>query len=155
MIHKSVLAFVIVFLSQLQVDAAKNRDAPHGHTGVMKPYTAGPFGMDIKTEDEETLLKGNSVMKQLPDPTDKLGGKAICVQDVEAPKSAIWRQILDMDSYVGKVNKVKECKNYAVKDNGDGSVQVKTKMVLGVIPGYSVRSTRFSVSMNCSKHFFL
>jgi hypothetical protein len=53
------------------------------------------------------------------------------------------------------VNKVKECKNYAVKDNGDGSVQVKTKMVLGVIPGYSVRSTRFSVSMNCSKHFFL
>jgi len=62
---------------------------------------------------------------------------AICVQDIEAPKSAIWNQILDMDSYVGKVNKVKDCKNYEVKDNGDGTMQVKTKMVLGVMPGYS------------------
>jgi hypothetical protein len=146
MIHRLFLAFLFAFLAKVSVDAV-NRDAPHGHTGKMKPYVAGPFGMKLKAKDEETLSKGNPVMKQLPpdDPTDKLGGKAICVQDVEAPKSAIWRQILDMDSYVGKVMKVKECKNYVVKDNGNGTMQLKTKMVLGVLPGYSVRSISISV----------
>lgn len=94
----------------------------------------------MEGNDEEILSRGNPVMKQLPsdDPTDKLSGKAICVQDINAPKDAVWNQILDLDSYVGKVNKVKECKNYHVRDNGDGTVRIKTKMVLGVMPGYSV-----------------
>lgn len=142
MMCRSILASFIICLCQIYAVNGANRDAPHGHNGVMKPYAPGPFGMEILKEDEETLQKGNPVMKHLPpdDPEDKLGGKAICVQDIDAPKSAIWRQILDLDSYVGKVNKVKECKNYLVKDKGDGTVQVKTKMVLGVLPGYSVRT---------------
>ena len=143
--NKSFSFLLVAFFAVLILAEAKiNRNAPHGHNGKMKQYTAGPFGMKIKSEDEKKLLKGNPVMKQLPadDPTDKLGGKAICVQDVEAPKSAVWRQILDMDSYVGKVNKVKECKNYVVKDKGDGTKQIKTKMVLGVMPGYSVSTIK-------------
>lgn len=148
MIHKVFLAcLAVAFISQqlhlpVPVVSAKKLDrenTPHGHNGKMKAYTAGPFGMQIQPSDEDALLKGNPVMKQLPpdDPNDKLGGKAICVQDVEAPKNAVWNQILDMDAYVGKVNKVKECNNYVVKDKGDGTMQVKTKMVLGVMPGYS------------------
>ena len=142
------LLHAIALLAAVQqlwiVDAKIERDAPHAHRGTMKPYSPGPFGMAIESDDENILEKGNPLMKQLPpdDPADKLGGKAICVQDVAAPKSAVWRQILDMDSYVGKVNKVKECDNYSVKDNGDGTMQVKTKMVLGVLPGYSVRRDR-------------
>ena len=142
------LLHAIALLAAVQqlwiVDAKIERDAPHAHRGIMKPYSPGPFGMAIENDDENILEKGNPLMKQLPsdDPTDKLGGKAICVQDVAAPKSAVWNQILDMDSYVGKVNKVKECDNYVVKDNGDGTIQVRTKMVLGVLPGYSVRRER-------------
>lgn len=135
----AALSLLLLVSLQISVDAKINRDSPHGHNGIMKPYTAGPFGMDIDKADEDILKKGNPVMKQLPpdDPSDKLGGRAICVQDINAPKSAVWNQILDLDSYVGKVNKVKECKNYYVKDNGDGTVRIKTKMVLGVMPGYS------------------
>lgn len=160
MIHKVFLAcLAVAFISQqlhlpVPVVSAKKLDrenTPHGHNGKMKPYTAGPFGMQIQPSDEDALLKGNPVMKQLPpdDPSDKLGGKAICVQDVEAPKNAVWNQILDMDAYVGKVNKVKECNNYVVKDKGDGTMQVKTKMVLGVMPGYSVRCVRCSIILWC------
>ncbi len=118
------------------------RNAAHRHTGILKQYSAGAFDLNVDADDEEALEKGNSVMKRLPpdDPTDKLGGKAICVQDINAPKKAVWRQILDMDSYVGKVNKVKECQNYAVETNDDGSIQIKTKMVIGVTPGYTVRT---------------
>lgn len=116
----------------------RNRDLPHSHTGVLQQYTSGPFDMSLGSEDENILAKGISVMKQLSpvDSPDNLGGKAICVQDVDAPKRAVWNQILDMDNYVGKVSKVKECKNYFVGKNGNGSIQIKTKMIIGVMPGY-------------------
>ena len=78
-------------------------------------------------------------MKQIPgEGGGNEGGRAICIQDVNAPKEAVWNQILDLDHYVGKVNKLKECKNYFVKKNSDGTSTIKTKMVVGVIPGYSV-----------------
>ncbi len=90
-------------------------------------------------------------MKQLPgDDGDELAGKAICIQDVAAPKKAVWNQILDLNSYKGKVSGLKECKNYLFKVNSrEGTVKIKTKMVIGVMPGYSVRSScrRVYISM--------
>ncbi len=138
----TLISIFLISLSPIAESRKIDRDAGHHHTGILKQYIAGAFGMNVNADDEAVLEKGNPVMKQLPpdDPSDKLGGKAICVQDIKAPKKAVWRQILDMDSYVGKVNKVKECKNYSVKPNGDGSIQIKTKQVLGVMPGYAVRT---------------
>mmetsp|Transcript_8324 Transcript_8324/g.10536 ORF Transcript_8324/g.10536 Transcript_8324/m.10536 type:complete len:262 (+) Transcript_8324:195-980(+) len=121
------------------VEAKKiNRNSSHGHFGILKPYSPGPFDLKIDAKDEKVLAGGKSVMKQLPgDDGDELGGKAICVQDVNAPKTAVWNQILDLDHYKGKVSKLKECKNYLVKTKKDGTIQIKTKMVIGVTPGYS------------------
>lgn len=75
-------------------------------------------------------------MKQIPGENGQ-GGRAICVQDVNAPSDAVWNQILNVDSYVGKVSKLKECKNYLVKKLENGNYRIKTKMVVGVLPGYS------------------
>lgn len=131
-------ALLFALLAIVGVQAKINRNAPHGHTGLLSSYSPGPFQTVIENKDEKNLEKGNPVMKQLPsDDGDELGGKAICIQDVAAPKSAVWNQILDLDSYKEKVNKLKECKNYFVKANSDGTVQIKTKMVIGVMPGYS------------------
>ena len=120
--------------------AKKNRDLPHPHSGILKAYEAGPF-QDLKLDknDEKELASGKSVMKHTIPKPGELGGGAICVQDIDAPKEAVWAQILDLDSYKGKVPKVNESKNYVVRTNPDGTTTVKTKMVLGVIPGYSVR----------------
>jgi len=78
-------------------------------------------------------------MKQIPYPAESSqeGGRVICVQDVDAPGPAVWNQILGLDEYVGKVSKLKECKNYSVESEGDGTMRIKTKMVIGVLPGYS------------------
>ena len=97
--------------------------------------------ISLDNNDEKSLLQGKPIMKQIPsEGGDNEGGKAICVQDIAAPSSAVWNQILDLDRYKGKVSKVGECKNYVVKANDeDGTVQIKTKMVLNVLPGYSVR----------------
>lgn len=117
-----------------------DRNAPHGHKGILSSYKPGPFDTILDASDEKDLSKGNPVMKQLPgDDGDELAGKAICIQDVAAPKKAVWNQILDLNSYKGKVKSLKECKNYVFKVNpSEGTVNIKTKMVIGVMPGYSV-----------------
>merc|ERR1719343_39587 len=71
---------------------------------------------------------------------DEIGGTSICVQDVAAPKEAVWSQILDLDAYKGKVPKVSSSKNYVAKLNEDGTSTMKTEMSLKVIPGYGYTS---------------
>lgn len=135
----ALLPLLLLFISSV-VDAKKvNRNAPHEHHGKLTPYSPGPFDvLELTNKDEDDLSKDKSVMKQIAEEDGKSGGRAICVQDVKAPKSAVWNQILDLDHYVGKVNKLKECKNYLVRKREDGQGwQIKTKMVVGVIPGYS------------------
>ncbi|KAL3905276.1 MAG: hypothetical protein SGILL_009743, partial [Bacillariaceae sp.] len=119
----------------------KNRDLPHSHQGVLNSYEPGPFtSLDLDTGDEKELESGKPVMKQVQGTGSELAGGAICVQDVDAPKAAVWSQILDMDVYKGKVPKVNECKNYVVNQNDDGTTTMKTKMVVGVVPGYAYTS---------------
>ena len=145
--RRNLLAFMAIVVclfvghSAPAVEAKKqNRNAGHDHTGMLSPYKPGPFDvLKLSSKDEATLAGDKPVMKQIPGEGGKgnEGGRAICIQDVNAPKSAVWNQILDLDHYVGKVNKLKECKNYVAKKNGDGTHTIKTKMVVGVIPGYS------------------
>ena len=136
-----VLATTIVLLCSQPCTCRKNYDIPHPHQGVLSPYEAGPFqSLNLDKGDEKELQSGKPVMKQ--NQGDDLAGGAICVQDVDAPKAAVWSQILDLDSYKGKVPKVNECKNYKVKQNKDGTTTLKTKMVVGVLPGYAVSTTK-------------
>lgn len=119
----------------------KNRDVPHTHRGVLSSYEPGPFeALDLSKSDEKILDAGKSIMKQTQGEGDELGGSSICVQDVEAPKEAVWSQILDLDAYKGKVPKVSECKNYVAKLNDDGTSTMKTKMAVKVLPGYGYTS---------------
>lgn len=132
-----------------------DRNTPHNHHGILTPYSPGPFSnFHLQPEEEVILAEGKPVMKQMADTSthshiddskkdggEGQGGRAICIQDVHAPKEAVWRQILDIDSYGDKVSSVKECKNYSfqVNTNKGGNIRFKTKMVIGVMPGYSVR----------------
>jgi hypothetical protein len=156
------------------VTAKVDRNTPHGHYGKLKPYPPGPFvGLTLTKDDEMTLERGDSVMKQtLPSDGGGSGGTAICIQDVHAPITAVWSQILHMEEYPKKVNKVLKCENYHVQEeeemkepaahqgdddvsvdvsttkkgkkpsttNGKKILRIKTKQVLGVLPGYSVRT---------------
>lgn len=136
-----LLSLLLLSLHRTPTTTARtNRNAPHGHTGKLPPYTAGPFtDLLLSPSDESLLARGKPVMKQIPYPPEeeREGGRVICVQEVDAPKPAVWNQILGLDSYVGKVAKLKECRNYFVgAGREDGTVQVKTKMVIGVLPGY-------------------
>ncbi|KAG7344257.1 polyketide cyclase / dehydrase and lipid transport domain containing protein [Nitzschia inconspicua] len=135
----TVATVLVALVSCQSCQCRKNYDVPHAHQGVLSPYEPGPFqSLELNKGDEKELEAGKPVMKQQQG--SDLAGGAICVQDVDAPKAAVWSQILDLDSYKGKVPKVNECKNYAVQQNADGTTTMKTKMVVGVIPGYAYTS---------------
>jgi hypothetical protein len=131
---------VLLLLAVRSVDGKKNRDAPHPHGGLLSPYKAGPFtSFGLTNSDLEVLDSGKAVMKQSAPMDGELAGGAICVQDIRVPKEQVWEQILNFNAYKGKVPKVNECTNYCDTNNKDGTRTIKTKMVLGVIPGYAVR----------------
>ena len=151
-----VVFTTVVVVVVVVVEAKVDRNAPHGHRGKLSPYPPGPFvGLILTKDDEQTLERGDSVMKQtLPtDDSHSSGGAAICVQDVHAPITAVWAQILHMEEYPNKVNKVLKCENYQVQEEDEEEeekgtnkqhvpkkiLRIKTKQVLGVLPGYSVR----------------
>jgi hypothetical protein len=141
----STLSFLlVVLLNNYQcstVTAKKDHNKPHPHRGILKAYNPGPFeDLKLSRQDESKLQQGQPVTKQtMPSEDDPdAGGGVICIQDVHAPKEAVWNQILDLDAYQGKVSKVNKCKNYFVSKNKDGSSTMKTRMVIGVLPGYSV-----------------
>lgn len=145
-----LVAFIGLTVSTL---GKKDRDLPHPHQGLLKPYSPGPFeSLKLDISDEKLLESGKPVMKQTQG--EDLGGGAICVQDVEAPKEAVWSQILDLDRYKGKVPKVAESKNYRVQQNPDGTCTIKTKMVVSVIPGYSVSIHSLLPTKHASKVSF-
>lgn len=137
-----------VFLAPTTSARRRDRTAPHDHRGKLAPYPAGPFpALRLTASDEATLQSGHPVTKQsVPSGSgkdDDKPGTVLCIQDVQAPLAAVWHQILGMDDYSKKVSKVTECRNYFVsKLNASGQVRIKTKQVLGVLPGYSVRSRR-------------
>jgi len=134
------LSLVTLFCSTVVVSAAKkSRNVPHGHHGVLPAHQPGPFGVKLSSSDLASLDKGNAVMKQTMPKEGEDSGTSLCVQDVEAPAGAVWNQILSLDEYKGKVPKVNACQNYQVSKNGDNTYTVKTKMVIGVMPGYAVR----------------
>ena len=146
MTHSStVIRLLIVALAATawySAEAKKDYNKPHGHGSILSPYTPGPFkDLSLNKSDEKKLAEGKSVMKQsMPDPNDENpAGGAICVQDIMAPRDAVWSQILDLDNYKKKVSKVLESKNYKVNEEKNGIFNIKTKMVMGVMPGYKVR----------------
>ncbi len=91
-----ILALVAVVTTlQRTCEAKIDRNQPHEHTGKLSPYSPGPFPkLQLTSQDEAELAQGKPVMKQSQGGGNS--GGAICVQDIHAPKAAVWNQILDL-----------------------------------------------------------
>ena len=117
----ALLLAILFTLPHVLEAKKKDQNVPHGHFGILSRYKSGPFDFMLKDSDKEKLIGGKVVMKQKQDVAlygVKGGsGGAICVQDIEAPKQAVWNQILRLDKYAKKVPKVVESKNYKVKQD--------------------------------------
>lgn len=90
-----LLLSLVAVIATMTCEAKIDRNQPHEHTGKLTPYSPGPFpNLKLTSQDEAELAQGKPVMKQSQG--DGNSGGAICVQDINAPKAAVWNQILDL-----------------------------------------------------------
>lgn len=104
---------------------------PHPHRETRAPFNADSRIIPrLSSSDIETLEKGEVVLKQSQ---AKNSGVGAAVEDVDAPPSVVWSQLLSFDTYPSKVPRVKVCENYHVSKR-----ELKTRFVVRVCPGYNV-----------------
>ncbi|CAN0172482.1 unnamed protein product, partial [Ectocarpus fasciculatus] len=90
----------------------------------------------VLTKKQRTDLDGGDLVQDmLKGETDEDGGKggrALAVQDVNAPAEYVWDRILDFGNYNKMVPKVTECKNYETETLRNGTEIIKTNLKLNV-----------------------
>ena len=136
---KSV-SFWIAFLGfgcfDLYVNAAQ-RGSPHPHQGKLKPFEPGPPKIKLSSADQSKVDDGELVMRQTVIDGGS-SGRATAIQAVHAPPRLVWKQLLDLNSYPSKVDKLTECGKYFEKVRGvDGSKNIKARFLVKAAPGFS------------------
>ncbi|CAM9689553.1 unnamed protein product [Scytosiphon promiscuus] len=116
------------------VDGKASAEA-HPHQGKVKPYKPGMPDIKLTKKQLTDLNGGDLVQDMLKGETDEDGGKggrALAVQDINAPAEYVWDRILDFGNYNKMVPKVTECKNYETQTLRNGTEIYKTNLKLNV-----------------------
>jgi len=133
-----MLRLVVALVAAFFAAAAKAAQpgVPHPHRGKLKPFVPGPPALKLSASDQAKLDAGEMITLQTKDASG-VGGRATAVQAVHAPPKYIWKQLLDLDSYVGKVEKLSVCKTYFDQKEGiDGSRRIKARFLVKAAPGF-------------------
>ncbi len=99
-----------LFLLALPAVLAANADKPHPHQGKLAPTTSRPAATALTAEDLAELGRGQAVMKQV---RYDGGGRALAIQDIDAPADVVWDTILAYDRYPDWVAHVESAEIYA------------------------------------------
>ncbi|CAN0288180.1 unnamed protein product [Ascophyllum nodosum] len=100
-----------------------------------KPYKPGVPDIALNKQQLSSLLQGDLVQDLLKGESDADGGKggrALAVQDVNAPAEYVWDRILDFGNYKKMVPKVVESNNYETLTMTNGTEIMKTNLKLNV-----------------------
>eukprot|EP00752_Nemacystus_decipiens_P006252 g5639.t1 len=125
---------LLLLLAECGVDGKASGEA-HPHQGKVKPYKPGMPDIVLTKKQLTDLDGGDLVQDMLKGETDEDGGKggrALAVQDVNAPAEYVWDRILDFGNYNKMVPKVTECKNYETETLRNGTEIIKTNLKLNV-----------------------
>lgn len=58
------------------------------------------------SSSEETKLNSGEMIVRQADSSTGTGGSATAIQVIQAPADIVWKQLLDFNAYVGKVDKL-------------------------------------------------
>jgi len=121
------LAVTLVFLGLVQ---AADKNKPHGHKGVLEPYSGKPLPCKPTGEQSKKLDKGEPVMI-----TETVGksGRGVVIQDVNSPPSICMDKIRDLPKYPKMVPHVKSIEIYETKKSFTGQVKVGAKYNVGLM----------------------
>ncbi|MEW5855717.1 MAG: SRPBCC family protein [Myxococcota bacterium] len=102
------LLLVVVVVLGTSVVLAADRNKPHPHKGVLKPYTE-PAPLKLSTEETAQLAGGKAVMRQVE---GENGGRGLAVFKVNAPPQTVWNVICDFPQYPKWIKNVKKTEVY-------------------------------------------
>ena len=126
--------FPLILLANVR---AARRGVPHPHQGKLKPFEPGPPSVKLSGADQAKVDGGELVMRQTVIDGGS-SGRATAIQAVHAPPRLVWKQLLDLNAYPSKVEKLTECSKYFEKARGvDGSKTIKARFLVKAAPGFS------------------
>ncbi len=89
---------------------AADADKPHPHQGKLPAFATRPAATSLSAGELAQLARGEPVEKQL---RYEGGGRALAIQDIQAPPHVVWNTILAYDRYPDWVAHVDETEVYA------------------------------------------
>ena len=101
----------ILLVGLLGLSDAAIKGSPHPHQGILTPFTPGQPSVVVSGDDEAKLDGGEMITKQTKDESGQ-GGRATAIQAIHAPPEIVWGQLLDLNSYPSKVDKLTEVAEY-------------------------------------------
>jgi uncharacterized membrane protein len=118
------LLFICLALFAQSVFAA-DFNKPHRHQGIVSKFEGEPPHVELTSQDQSKLEKGERVMKQVE---QKDGGRGVAVFRVAAPVDTVWTVIRDFNHYPEWVDGVKSTEIY--KQDKD---QIYVKFIIGAL----------------------
>lgn len=120
---------------------ASDDKKPHGHQGVLEPYSGLPIPMKLTGDQKSKLEKGEAVMYN-----ERSGssGRGIVIQDVNASSTICMSMIRDLENYNKMVPHVKKVNIYSNEKFANGTSQVCAKFDIGLMGmrfGYFLKLT--------------
>ena len=133
----AIVVFAIAVLGEVCNTNAAKRGTPHPHQGKLTPFVPGPPAVKLSGADQAKIDGGELMMRQTVIDGGS-SGRATAIQAVHAPPRLIWAQLLDLNAYPSKVDKLSECSKYLEKARGvDGSKTIKARFLVKAAPGFS------------------
>ncbi len=90
---------------------------PHGHNGILNPFTTAPDSVSISAKEQSNLDAGNVVLQTILDESTGVG-RGVAVQYVEATETTVWSTILNYPKYTDWVDNVVESSVYKTEKSG-------------------------------------
>lgn len=124
-----IVVFLYVISSLVSVDAASDKK-PHGHQGVLEPYSGKPLPMKLTSDQKKKLDKGEAV---LYNERSGKSGRGVVIQDVNASIPITMSKIQDLGNYPKMVPNVKKVNIYHTQKFFNGTSKTGAKFDVGVM----------------------
>ena len=113
-----------------EVSWGSTKDKPHGHKGVLAPYTGKQLPCKVNKAQEKQLEAGKSVLyNQRQGKT----GTGVCIADINSPPGICMEKITDLKAYPGMVPHVKKVSIYEKSRGFDGSNKIGAEFKVGLL----------------------
>ena len=126
----TALIFYLLLSCMLRSAWGASKDKPHGHKGVLTPYSGKQLPCKVNKAQEKQLDAGKSVLYNT---RQGKTGTGVCIADINSPPGICMEKITDLKAYPGMVPHVKKVSIYEKSRGFDGSNKIGAEFKVGLL----------------------